>query len=286
MKNDYQYSTIEILKKNKNLHISQKIKTDLDKLATKGCREMVFSRFPYYNSKMQCKQLAKHKKEGNCVAFSYYMQNLLKQKKLRSFIVGSKIPPKFSRDGYKEICHTAVVLPYSSGCVLFDTAFYFNKAIILDAKNDYKSCQYFTNVYSKNTDKWCFELANNRINVMINDIDIDAYYELKELMNPYYSITLHTNKADKTVFRCEVDKNMISKFYYKVNLWSNNLSLYSNSQSYTNIDTNYFFDSENKLNKRVLKNWIDALLIKESQKRTMYRDLSIFFAKHAPTTNN
>ena len=283
MDSEYQYSTINIMKENKQLHVSNSLNGLLDNLARKGCLSMVFSRFPYYNSRMQCKQLATHKQEGNCVAFSYYMKNLLKKHKLKSFIVGGKIPPKFSRDGYKDISHTAVVLPYSSGCVLFDTAFYFNKAIVLDKKNEYKSCQYFTNVYSKNTDKWCFELKNNSINVKINDNEVDAYYELRELINPYKSITLHTNKADKTLFRCEVDKNMITKFYYKVNLWNNTLSVYSNSQNHFQIDTHTFFDFDrNKLDKKVLKKWIAGLNLKDSQKRTMYRDLSSFFNKNLP----
>lgn len=286
MDNEYQYSTINIMKENKQLHMSKTLNRLLDNLSKKGCLNMVFSRFPYYNSRMQCKQLAMYKKEGNCVAFSYYMKNLLKKYKLKSFIVGGKIPPKFSRYGYKDICHTAVVLPFSSGCVLFDTAFYFNKAVVLDKHNDYKSCQYFTNVYSKNTDKWCFELKNDFINVTINDNDVNAYYELKELLNPYKSITLHTNKADKTVFRCEVDKDMISKFYYKVNLWNDTLSVYSNTQNHFQTDTKFFFDSDRKLNKKVLKKWISSLNLKESQKKTMYRDLSSFFIKNIPHIHN
>lgn len=286
MDSAYQYSTIDIVEQNKQLHMSKILNRLLDNLAKNGCISMVFSRFPYYNSRMQCKQLASNKKEGNCVAFSYYMKNLLKKHKLRAFIVGGKIPPKFSRDGYKDICHTAVVLPYSSGCVLFDTAFYFNKAVVLDKKNHYKTCQYFKNVYSKNTDKWCFELKNNFINVTINDIEIDAYYELRELLNPYKSITLPTNKADKTVFRCEVDKEMISKFYYKVNLLNYTLSVYSNTQNHFQTDTKIFFDSERKLHKKVLKQWIYRLNLKESQKKTMYRDLSSFFIKYIPHIHN
>ena len=281
MDNDYKYSHIDIMNQNKHLVMSKSFNTFLNKLAKKGCLKMVFSRFPYYNSKLQCKKLAMFKHEGNCVAFAYYMKILLKQNKLNSFLVGAKIPPKFTREGYKDICHTGVVMPYSSGVVLFDTAFYFDKAIVLDKANNYQNCFYFTNVYTKNTDKWCFTLNDQFINVKINDEDVNSYYELKEILNPYKSITVHTNNADKTVFRCEVDNKMISKFYYKINLWNNTLSVYSNTQNHINTNIDIFFDkTTNKLDTKKLKNWIFNLNLKKSQKIQMNKDLQHFLLKY------
>lgn len=284
MKHNYEYSNADVMNENEDLVMSKTLHKALDRLAKRGCLRMVFSRFPYYNSKMQCKKLAMHKREGNCVAFAYYMKTLLKQHKLNAFIVGAKIPPKFSRRGYRDICHTGVVLPYSSGCVLFDTAFYFDRAIVLDKSNDYKQCLYFTNVYSHKTDKWCFTLINNMIHVHINDVDVDAYYEIKELINPYKSVTLHTNSADKTVFRCEVDKNMLSKFYYKLNLVNNTLSVNSHTQNTVHINVTNFFNSDAKLNEKVLKEWIFNLNLENSQKQKMYTDVRLFLKRNKATS--
>ena len=56
MEYDYKYSDINIMNQNKQLVMSKSFNTFLNKLAKKGCLKMVFSRFPYYNSKLQCKK--------------------------------------------------------------------------------------------------------------------------------------------------------------------------------------------------------------------------------------
>jgi len=279
---EYKYSktNIELSK----LKLTDQLIKLLNKLVKKGCSETVFSRFPYYNDKKikPDRVLALSKKEGNCVTFAYYMKELLNQNKIKGYIVGGKPPPKFSRSGYRDISHVGVVVPYNTGFVLFDTAFYFDKAIILDEKNNYETCKYFTNVYSKSVDKWCFIKERDRIQVYINDNKLDAYYELKELLNPSKSITLHTNRADRTVFRCEVDKSMHSKFYYKINMYNNSLSVYSLNQHNTAIDVSNFFNENEKLNETKLKTWIHHLNLLVSQKRRMYKDLKLFLSKNYP----
>lgn len=265
-----------------DLLMSKSLKRLLDKLAKKGCVDMVFTRFPYYTSKMQCKRLALQKREGNCVAFAYYMKSLLQKHKMKAYIVGSKPPPKFARNGYRTISHAAVVLPYATGFVLFDTAFYFNKAIVLDKRSNYESCCYFTNVYSQNQDKWCFRLIdNNTIAVNINDTDVHSYYELKELCNPYQSITLHTNAADRTVFRCEVDNRMVSKFYYKIDVLTNALTVNAKTQDsvYENLRS---FENDRTLDKKKLKEWIGGLSLSHTQKRKMYTDIRNYVSHNYP----
>jgi hypothetical protein len=204
---------------------------------------------------------------------------------MKAYIVGSKPPPKFARDGYRTISHAAVVLPYATGFVLFDTSFYFNKAIVLDKRNHYESCYYFTNVYSRNQDKWCFRLTdNNTIVVNINDTDAHAYYELKELLNPYQSITLHTNAADKTVFRCEVHMRMISKFYYKIDVLTNAITVNANTQGsvYENLRSFENDLHQNTLDKKKLKAWINRLMLSQSQKRKMYTDIRDYVSHNNP----
>lgn len=265
------------------LKLTKQIIKLLNKLVKKGCREIVFSRFPYYNENIRSdKRLALSKREGNCVAFAYYMQELLRMNKIKGYLVGGKPPPKFARTGYRDISHAGVVVPYNTGYILFDTAFYFDKIIILDKKHNYQTCKYFTNVYNKSIDKWCFKKEDNRIQVYINNNKIDAYYELKEILNPSKSITVHTNLADRTVFRCEVDKAMHSKFYYKINMYNNNLSVFSLNQPNTIIDVSNFFNENGKLNKSKLRMWINSLNLLTSQKQRMYKDVHTFLSKHYP----
>lgn len=276
MHDNYEYSATNIRTHNKDIILTSSLHKLLDKLAKKGCLEMVFSRFPYYNTKLQCKRLAIQSQEGNCVAFSYHMKHLLKKHKLKSFIVGAKVPPKFSRPGYKDINHTSVVFPFANGIALFDTAFYFHKAIILNTQNNYENCYTFKNVYTKSNDVWCFKVVDDKITVNINGFDVDAYYNIKELTNPYKSITIHTNEADKTVFRCEVDKNFISKFYYKINLKNNILSVNSTTQNHTNIDLNSFLNTTQQVKTQKLKTWIQSLKLSKYQKTKMYIDIFSF----------
>ena len=280
---EYKYSKNNITLS--KLKLTNQLIKLLNKLVKKGCREIVFSRFPYYTADEKNKSdkwLALSKREGNCVAFAYYMKELLRMNKIKGYIVGGKPPPKFARSGYKDISHAGVVVPYNTGFILFDTAFYFDKTIILDKTNNYETCKYFTNVYSKSVDKWCFKKEQDRIQVYINNNKIDAYYELKELLNPSKSITLHTNRADRTVFRCEVDKSMHSKFYYKINMYNNMLSVSSLNQYNTTIDVSNFFNENEKLNKSKLKTWIHHLNLLTSQKQRMYKDIKNFLSKNYP----
>jgi hypothetical protein len=274
------YSETDIFEQNKDVKLSKSLLRLLNKLAIQGCTKMVFSRFPYYTTKMQCKRLAKTTKEGNCVAFAYFMKDLLKQYKLDAFIVGAKVPPKFARPGYREICHAAVVLPYSTGIVLFDTAFYFNRAIVLDRKTDYQCCHIFRNVYSTRIDTWCFKLINETIHVTINNVDVDAYYQVREVLNPYHSITVPTNHADPGVFRCEVNKQLISQFYYKLNLRDHVLSISSDGQKAIQKNMQDFQDMKTgKIDLIKWKAWVTDLHLTRGQKARLYKDVSLLMSK-------
>jgi hypothetical protein len=268
----YKYNSIDL---NKDLTMTKALIKKLNKLANQGCRKMVFTRFPYYNTKFQCKHLALNHNEGNCVAFAYYMKHLLSKHDIKGYIVGSKPPPKFARDGYREISHAAVIVPYEKGFVLFDTSFYFNKAILLENITNYEVSHHFTNVYSKMKDKWTFIVMKDKIVVKINDTFVNSYYELKELLNPQKSITIHTNNADKVVFRCEIDRDFVSQLYYKINLYENTLSVTSKHQEYVREYLSHFIDN-NKFDKIKLKTWIYNLHLNKRQKHKMYTDMSIF----------
>jgi hypothetical protein len=264
--------------------MNKTIKTKLDKLAKLGCINMVFTRFPYYNTpRKNSKTLSKTVKEGNCVAFAYYMKECLRINNIKSYIVGAKPPPNFAREGYNEISHSAVVAPYSDGYILFDTSFYFDKAIILNKLNNFSYTNTFKNVYSEMNDEWNFKIINDRINVKINNVEVNAYYELRELKNPESSITYHTNLADKTIFRCEIDKKLSYEFVYKINLNndSNTLILYSKKQPQVLIYLKTFYKN-NKYTSALLKHFLDTLDIIKSQKLKAFDDINTFILKYYP----
>jgi hypothetical protein len=200
------------------------------------------------------------------------MKGLLNKYKMKGYVIGGKSPEKFSRPGYKEINHAAVIVPYTSGYFLFDPAFYFQKAIVLDESNNFHFCEKFKNVYSKQEDNWCFKLVENKIIVNINGEPTTAYYEIKELLNPQKSITLHTNLADKTIFRCEINDDFTYKFYYKINLYNNKLSLSSNKQSFIQIDLN-----EIKNDPKRLETWIRETRLTSQQKQKMFFDIKSYY---------
>nr|QOI90521.1 hypothetical protein HWQ62_00386 [Pyramimonas orientalis virus] len=278
----YLYSNVSIEQYKKfPLVLNPSINLFLDKLAKKGCTQMTFTRFPYYNTRLSCKSLALKKNEGNCVAFAFYMKELLKQYRINGYIVGAKSPEQFSRPGYREINHAAVIVPHTTGYLLFDTAFYFHKAILLSETNSFRKSHMFKNVYSKHEDKWSFALSNNNIVVSINDEPTMAYYQLKEILNPQKSITLHTNSADRTIFRCEINSDFTSKLYYKLNLDNSQISVASNDQPYLQNNFKNFYHN-GVFNKFKLKTWIYNLNLLNFQKQKIYKDVKTFFLNNEP----
>jgi hypothetical protein len=97
----YVYSNVDLNYKLYDLRKTPSIITLFNKLAKQACTKMVFTRFPYYNTRLSCKTLALKHKEGNCVAFAYYMKQLLKKNEITGFIIGGKSPENFYRTGYR-----------------------------------------------------------------------------------------------------------------------------------------------------------------------------------------
>ena len=117
----------------------------LNKIALNGCKTMVFTRFPFYNSNKNSKELALKTNEGNCVSFSYYIQQLLRMRGLKGYLIGAKPPDLFFRDGYNEISHCAVIVAFNQGFILFDTSFYFKKAVVVYMNNEHNKTTHKNN---------------------------------------------------------------------------------------------------------------------------------------------
>lgn len=181
----YDFSST-ILMPDKSLRLTKRTRRTLERIHTRIMKDIVFSRFPYYTSKHMTKigsvpqsKYAMHTfKEGNCVAFAYYTQFVLKRDGFPGATVVGVVPPRlFKRPGYKPISHAAVVLPYAKGYVLFDASFYYPRPVyimvddgvnvdegggdVLDVKN----------VYSGNVKTWSFKY------VAVNDPPRATYRE-------------------------------------------------------------------------------------------------------------
>lgn len=244
------------IKPNQYFKLTKQLKSLLNKIAKKGCDNVVFTRFPFYLTNLDSKQLALDNKEGNCVSFSYYVHNLLKKEGIKSHIVGGHPPTMFFRDGYNEISHCAVVVPFNNGFIIFDTSFYFNKGIIVNKKKDENVPYTFKNVYSEESQRWDFVLKNDKIHMYLDGHESGGYYLLKELSNPHESITIHTNQNDQRIFRCEIDKRKyISKFYYKVDLYDHTLSVSINNRHVCKDDLSIFY-IRNVFSNVLFENWI------------------------------
>ena len=196
---------------------------------------MTFSKIPYYlnknvmgntnNPRMNppnSKYSALKLKTGNCLSYSYYLQNLLKKKGYNSYIIPSKPPNQYSREGYSHLSHIAVVLPYNKGYIIMDPSIYVKEPIILEPY--IKKEINMKSPYGIKNQIWTFnlqQLNENELNysnkvsipkktpivhglIYTNDNKNQPYdyfkYYIREILNPDLSITNHTNKSDKRIF--------------------------------------------------------------------------------------
>jgi len=265
------------------LHRYYKLSTSkiniFNNIALKGCKNIVFTRFPFYNTKKNSEELALENNEGNCVSFAYYVQHLLKKKGIKSYLVGAKPPDIFFQKGYNEISHCAVIVPFNKGYVLFDTSFYFKKAVIVYQNNNHNRIYKFKNVYSEQIDKFYFKYDDDKIRIYMNGLDSGGYYKLYEIYNPHECITLPTNSSDKRIFRCEINKKTFTaSFYYNINLYNKTLSLklHNNLISKVNLPQLYL---NNKFSEPLFKYWLlsNKHLLTTKQYKQLYKDISTFF---------
>ena len=131
------------IKFNKSLSLSPHLINDIDECLKKCFKDMVFSKIPYFlnksvignnntkNNVPDSKLAALKLKAGNCLSYSYYLQDLLKKKGYKSYIIPSKPPTQYMKDGYSHISHVAVALPFNNGYIILDPAIYVKIPVIL-----------------------------------------------------------------------------------------------------------------------------------------------------------
>jgi hypothetical protein len=95
-----------------------------------------FSTFPYLIDHKNSKQSLKYNC-GNCVSLAMTIQKYLKkEKKVISYLIPATIPNSISFEGYLDISHVALAIPYSkTGVFIVDPAFYFLGPIDINLSN-------------------------------------------------------------------------------------------------------------------------------------------------------
>lgn len=252
----------DIIELDGGLRLPMRSRRKLERIYRDVMKEVVFSRFKYYTSHRvvrdnggipDSKYGIRTFKEGNCVAFAYYTQSVLRKHGFtKAVVVGSSPPKLFKRPGYKHVSHAAVVLPYNRGYVLFDASFYYPRPVYVDLKRaralgDTASTVVDTldvkNVYSGGTEKWYFEYVSPESTDAYDasggtvpmgtpyiraSFDVYEYpppsttdecrYYLRELKNADSCITVHTNAADRRIFYCKVTPDLDIELYYAFDL--------------------------------------------------------------------
>jgi hypothetical protein len=72
---------------------------------------------------------------GDCVALSIQLKLLLERKGINSFLIPASIPNKYKFDGYLDISHVALAIPFNNGkFYVIDIAFYFLNPLEVNTK--------------------------------------------------------------------------------------------------------------------------------------------------------
>ena len=112
-------------------------------------KKYAFSTFPYLIDEISSSEAIEKYNSGNCIALSIALKNKLKKKyNINSYLIPATIPKKYSRPGYLNISHVALLIPKKSDTYyIADPAFYFLNPI----KSKYRIIKNKENiVYSKN----------------------------------------------------------------------------------------------------------------------------------------
>jgi len=233
-----------------NQFISEK---DIINIMDNFYRNYAFSTFPY-KQKLNSIESYKQKFSGNCIALSYAIQNILKSRKIKSFLIPASIPNIYKVNGYLELAHVALAVPIKENknnyIYIVDTAFYFlnplkiridnydpsiansvvfSKAIYDKEHNhdlkDYNSISKilsYTDKLKENTEfnEWQ-QLSEGifyvKCHYLNNIYDTWSYY-LTEIVNPDEAISEFFLTIKKEPFICvtEPDHNGICKCKYYI----------------------------------------------------------------------
>ena len=254
---------------NKSLPLTQKLINDLNMCLKKCFHDMIFSKIPYFlnksvignntkNNVPDSKLAALKLKAGNCLSYSYYLQNLLNKKGYKSYIIPAKPPTQYMKKGYSHISHVAVALPFNNGYIILDPSIYVKVPVILQP-NQTKLID-MTSPYNTRNQVWRFTLQNinlnninypNKIQIPKNTPIVHGYvysndnlnqpiddfkYYIREIQNPDLSITKHTNHFDDRIFIASSTDDGDPLAYTSINLQNLNLNGYNRNNYFSIIN--------------------------------------------------
>tara|TARA_Y100000741_G_scaffold352314_1_gene324258 strand:+ start:1683 stop:2561 length:879 start_codon:yes stop_codon:yes gene_type:complete len=214
--------------------------------ALNSCANTIpFSTFPYIFNQTTSKQALKRLRSGNCITLSYYIKEYLKHNHIKSYLIPATIPNRYKREGYLDIAHVAVAVPYHNNIIwILDPAFYFTHPMKITL-DDYKTYGHsMSDIYNSTIDDLNYQLEYHnhlqRFNeyqhmprdtyrvktALSNDIDDAWYYYLREIKNPdkaissffinlrkhepFITLTKHDNNRTTCELMIKVINNMIS----------------------------------------------------------------------------
>ena len=75
----------------KSQDVTDKLLEDVLYQCNKNC---AFSTYPYFMRKYNSQKAIKKMSSGNCISLSYYIQQLLKKQKIKSYLIPATIPER------------------------------------------------------------------------------------------------------------------------------------------------------------------------------------------------
>lgn len=256
-----------------------------------------FSTYPYYVNHESSKRAIRKRESGNCIALSYGLQAILKQRGYSSYLIPASVPKKYRMHDYSEfpICHVALcVVIDSTKRYILDPAFYFVSP--LEVKQGARTDN--IDIYNKESYNQhapilktlvCREIKKESIRNQSKTIEYDVArvsyddhtagemweYHLVNILNPDSSIGLKYLHMKKEAFLCIMGKNMVMKCMVKQKI-PGGVTLMENGEYNT-------YKGVNAIPKEVKKRFEDIYGMKKYLKwddcRTfekMYQDQSVF----------
>lgn len=251
----------------------QKITKEILKSALKDAYiNTRFSTFPYHFYKLNSREAINKFKEGNCIALSMYIQNYLKKRGIKSYLIPATIPYFIQHPDLLDISHVALAIPKNKdNTFIIDVAFYFLEPLhIKHNKKENKKINIMNfndngieKINSFNTELKKKLIYNKYQSLPKNTKIVNCYnnkkknikweYLLRNIINPDEAISSFFLQVRKNPFFLETGyKNNRCTMKTSLNFYNNNKDILiknNNKEIYFGNLQNFF-----KSNKEYLKN--------------------------------
>ena len=251
----------------KSQNITDKLLEDVLYQCNKNC---AFSTYPYFMRNYNSQKAIQKMSSGNCISLSYYIQQLLKKKKIKSYLIPATIPNMYKFEGFLDICHVAVAVPKNKNEIyILDPAFYYIKPLYFNKQaNDYPKITQMKNIYRNQIDTIEYHKGilpkkynYNKYQCVSKSHYIECYYTnnvndkwkylLTEIKNPDEAITSFFLPIRKYPWITITDEDYKIKMYIK--------SSENDHLMIKHYDNKIFDDHISKLTPEILKPYKDII---------------------------